>query len=168
MYRYNNLSKFFEEFFAVLTSLRNERDHTTVMAMVKRNVGVKDALEVEYSSFLTPYALSFVSKQLALRKKVRIIQDSPNECLASTSEGVLKVSMEKCQCMFWNTTHLPCRHIFAIREKRHLPLVISHVVAERWTLNYMKSAYGSKVEALNPDSFQVKIMHRAVKLCMVY
>lgn len=123
--------------------------------MVKRKVNVKDPLEIEYASILTPYALNFVSKQLALRQKVRILQESLTDCLVSTSEGILKVFTEKCQCKFWNTTRLPCRHIFAVRAKKDLPLVIPHIIAERWTLDYMKEAYDSKVETLNPESFQV-------------
>ena len=62
-----SLSRFFEQFFSVLSSLRNERDHATLMAMVKRRVDLKDPVEIEYASLITPYALGFVSKQLALR-----------------------------------------------------------------------------------------------------
>ena len=80
IYRNSSLSKFFDQFFAVLSSLRNERDHTTLMALVKRKVYIKDPVEMEYASFLTPYALGFVSKQLALRHMVRIIQESATGC----------------------------------------------------------------------------------------
>ena len=61
-YRNSSLSKFFDQFFAVLSSLRNKRDHATLMALAKRKVDIKDPVEMEYASLLTPYALAFVSK----------------------------------------------------------------------------------------------------------
>ena len=118
--RNSSLSKFFDQFFAVLSSLRNERDHTTLMALAKRKVDIKDPIELEYASLLTPYALGFVSKQLALRHKVGVIQESATNCQVSSSEGILKVTAETCQCTFWNSTHLPCRHMLAVRKNSFL------------------------------------------------
>ena len=38
--KYASLATFFDQFFAVLACLRNERDHTTLMAMVKKRITV--------------------------------------------------------------------------------------------------------------------------------
>lgn len=71
------MSRFFDQFFAVLSTLRNERDHkNTLMALVKRNVLLVDPVEKEYSSLLTPYAMRFVTQQLQLRNKVAIVHAS--------------------------------------------------------------------------------------------
>ena len=106
-------------------------------------------------SLLTPYALGFVSKQLALRHKVGVIQESATNCQVSSSEGILKVTAETCQCTFWNSTHLPCRHMLAVREKKQLPLFVGSLVAQRWTLDHMKEVYDHKTNRMNPESFQV-------------
>ena len=53
---------FFEHFCALLSTLWNERDHCTLMAMVKKRIDMKDPIEIEYSSVLTPYALNYVYK----------------------------------------------------------------------------------------------------------
>lgn len=147
--------KFFEQFFAVLSSLRNERDHNTLMALVKRKVDIKDHVETEYASFLTPYACSFVLKQLALRHKVAIILESDTECQVSTSEGILKATAESCECRFRASTHLPCRHMFAVMDKKQLPLFAPNTAAYRWTLQHMKEVFDHKVNKINADSFQV-------------
>ena len=118
MCRNSSLSKFFEQFFAVLSSLQNERDHATLMALAKRIVDIKDPVEMEYVAVLTPYALGFVSKQLALRNKVTVIHESATSFQVSSSQGILKVTTENCKCTFWNSTHLPCRHMLAVREKK--------------------------------------------------
>ena len=52
------------------------------------------------------------------------------------------------------STHLPCRHMFAVREKKASSF-ISDVVAQRWTLDHMKEVYDHKVNRTNPESFQV-------------
>lgn len=154
-YRNSSLSKFFDQFFAVLSSLRNERDHTTLMALAKRKVDIKDPIEEEYAALLTPYALGFVSKQLALRNKVAVIHESATYFQVTSSEGVLKVTVEKCECTFWHSTRLPCRHMLAIREKKGLPLFHDDMVARRWTLDHMKEVYDHKINTMNPESFQV-------------
>lgn len=88
------------------------------MTLAKRKVDIKDPVEMEYAAVLTPYALGFVSKQLALRNKVTVIHESATSFQVSSSQGVLKVTTENCECTFWNSTHLPCRHMLAVREKK--------------------------------------------------
>ena len=161
MYRYSTLLHFYEHFYALLSTLRNERDHCTLMAMVKKRVDLKDHVEIEYSSILTPYALSYVSKQLSLRTKVTIISEHEQECHVSSSEGILKVTVDGCRCSFWNTTKLPCRHIFAVRErKRHL-LFAPSLVAKRWTKDYMKNVYYKKSDSATETSCSVS----SAKIC---
>ena len=109
------------------------------MAMVKKRITVqsKESAEEEFAELLTPYALNYVEKQLALRKKVTTIEDHDENYTVSSSTGTLTVTAESCQCTFWKTMHLPCRHIFAVREKMHLPLFSSTGVSERWKMTYM-------------------------------
>ncbi len=163
-HRYNTLPKFFEEFFAVLSTLRNERDHCTLMALAKRRVDIQNPVELEYASFLTPYALSHVVKQLALRSKVGVIQEAGNVCQVSSSEGVLRVTPNKCGCTFWTSTHLPCRHILAVRERKQLPLFSTDLVSHKWTVDYMKEAYDLKLEQMSAETFQVCV-HVHVSIC---
>ena len=129
------------------------------MALVKRKVDISNPVEIEYASLVTPYALSLLSKQLALRNKVGIIRESDAEYLVSSSEGVLKVTVDSCECRFWTSTHLPCRHIFAVREKKQVSMFSAGIVAHRWTLDYMKEVYDHKVSTINPTSFQVCVIN---------
>ena len=67
---YASLSTFFEEFFAVLVCLRNERDHETLMAMAKKRVTTfeADSPEEQFAKLLTPFSARYVQKQIVLRK----------------------------------------------------------------------------------------------------
>ena len=66
--KYASLSTFFERFSVVLACLRNERDHTTLMAMAKKRITTFEAElpEEEFAKLLTPYAARYVQKQIGL------------------------------------------------------------------------------------------------------
>ena len=163
MYRYSTLFHFFENFCALLSTLRNEQDHCTLMAMVKKRVDLKGPVETEYSSVLTPYALSYVSKQLSMRTKVTIVSDHDQECRINSSEGILKVRVDECHCAFWNTTKLPCRHIFAVRERKKHYLFAPSLLAKLWTKDYMKDVYYKKSDSAAETSCSVS----SVKLLII-
>ena len=65
-----SLSKFFDHIFAALSTLRNERDHNTIMALVKNPTAFLNGTEKSFSTLLTPYAFDCVKKQLSLKFKV--------------------------------------------------------------------------------------------------
>lgn len=129
----------FDQFFAVLFCLRNERDHITLMAMVKKRVTTlpHNSTEEQFSKLLSPYVFHFVEKQLALRKKVQIVEEDDVRCIVSSSAGYLNVTDESCKCAFKSSVHLPCQHMFAVREKMKLLIFSSIGVAQRWKLVYM-------------------------------
>ncbi|XP_065901369.1 uncharacterized protein [Dysidea avara] len=165
--RYSTLMHFFEHFCALLSTLRNERDHCTLMAMVKKRIDMKDPVEIEYSSVLTPYALNYVSKQLSLRRKVIIFSEHDRECHITSSEGILKVTVNGCHCAFWNTTNLPCRHIFAVQERKKHPLFTPLLLAECWTKDYMRDAYYKKSELTVEASSSISsIGHGPQRSCL--
>ena len=97
--------------------------------LLSKRVVIKNPVVIEYSAILTPYALQFVLNQLSLKNRVRILDESENQCLFSSSGRVITVTVTSCQCAFWTSTHLPCRHIFAVREKRCLSLFCNDLVA---------------------------------------
>ena len=88
-YRYSNLSQFFDDFLSLLSTLRNERDHLTVMAMVKKKTDLQNPVEEEYSSVVTPYALLFIRRQLSLKDKVVVVSESSNSYQVSSSAGTV-------------------------------------------------------------------------------
>ena len=53
-----------------------------------------------------------------------------------SSEGVKKVSVTDCDCLFRKSMMLPCRHIFALRTKLKQPLYDESLCNTRWTSSY--------------------------------
>jgi len=145
--KYASLSKFFDQFFAVLSCLRNERDHESLMAMAKKKViPLEDVDEKQYAELLTPYAFNFLQKQFNLKNKVKFTESG-----VLSSEGTLTVTEDSCHCKFWSTMHLPCRHIFAVRESLNKPLFCSTLVSERWKLSYLRSAFNRKKSSISME-----------------
>ena len=67
--------------------LRNEQDHNTIMAMVKKPV-VPECDQDEFVNLVTPYAYQFILKQQTLRKKVKILNQQNDLFIVSSSEGI--------------------------------------------------------------------------------
>ena len=134
--RHASLSKFFDHIFAVLSTLRNERDHNTTMALVKNPVATFGNAEKSFFDLLTPYAFDYVKKQLSLKAKVVCEEETDTGFTVLSHEGmlidifeqmhipvfacigILNVTHDTCSCKFSTTMLLPCRHVLAVREKR--------------------------------------------------
>ena len=155
--KYSSLSTLFDQFFSVLSCLRNERDHVTLTTMVKKRVTdvPPDSPEKQFAHYLTPYAFNQMEAQLSLRKRVVIVADHGVSCTVSSCAGDLVVSTDNCQCTVWSSMQLPCRHIFAVREKMQLPLFSSSGISQRWTAIYMQDVFARKKTFAPDDSFQV-------------
>ena len=63
-----NLTKFFDYIFIVLTTLRNERDHNIIMALIKNPVATFSDVEKSFSDLLTPYVFKYVKKTIIIEK----------------------------------------------------------------------------------------------------
>ena len=83
------------------------------MGLVKKMVKVSDhSSDEQFACVLLPYAFKLVCKQKEQRMKVKIGEDGT----VNSSAGVLLVTAKSCQCRFWKTMHLPCKHIFAVKS----------------------------------------------------
>jgi len=89
--RHVNLSTFFNQFFSVLSCLRNERDHATIMALAKRRVidAPENSPQWQYASLVTPYALNFILRQLSVCKNVKLAAIDNTTYTAAHLEGNL-------------------------------------------------------------------------------
>ena len=75
-----------------MSVLRNERDHSTVMALVGKPVSciqeISPDLENQFANLLTPYAQQFVVKQLLLQRKVKFAtNEEDGSFVALSREG---------------------------------------------------------------------------------
>ena len=92
-------------------------------------------------------------------KNVKIAADDGVNCTISSSNGTLSVTTELCQCSFSQSMQLPCRHVFAVWEKRNMPLFSEISVSQRWKMSYMHSSFSAKKRGFSESSLQVCIVN---------
>jgi len=138
---HSSLENFLDKFYVVLTCMRNERSHKAAILMqkVKLTSYPTNPVEAEFRKALTSYAADNVVKQLHLKDSIRapIVADGDNFSMASVEE-ILRVNKYVCSCMFHRAMHLPCRHIFSVREHIGLPLYDEQLYSHTWSLGYFK------------------------------
>ena len=141
--RYSSLEDFIDKFFITLKALRRERDHkvATMFQKVKVSRFNDDSPESYYSKFLSNYAAQFVLKQLHLASKVTAITADGDCYVVDTAEGQKKLTMSTCECIFYKSMLLPCRHIFALRNKLDQPLFDAALCDKRWSATYYRSTH---------------------------
>ena len=139
--RHSTLEEFISKFFIILVALRTERDHNAAVQFqkVKIHPFSSDSPEGQYCKLLTSYASPFVLKQMELSKKVQEIKEIDGQYFIQTSEGEKCVGLSDCNCIFRKSMLLPCRHIFALRNKLEQPLYSEDICNKRWTASYYRS-----------------------------
>ena len=89
---------------------------------------------------LTPYAFTFVLKQINCSSKVKLVING-DTFEGKNSAGSIVVAEETCTCSFWKTMQLQRRHIFALHSIKKLSLYHASLCALQWTQFYYKSNY---------------------------
>ena len=143
MSKFARLPQFCRELLKVLSSLHVERDHRAITLFQKTpsQPFPKGSVKSQYMQVVTPFALSYIVKQIDLVSKVKLKPEEGDtyEC-ESSSKIHISASSEDCNCSFRKAMQLPCKHILAVCQKSNLPLFQPALCAERWTLEYYRSS----------------------------
>ncbi len=109
--------------------MRSEVDHRAAK-MIDRQLPCSNNI---FQVKLTPYAWeTMMDKQLQKASEAEVFEQETGFKVGRQSY----VSPEQCQCSFFNSNGLPCRHILAERKKLSLPLYAKSLVPQRWTKDY--------------------------------
>ncbi|XP_047142204.1 uncharacterized protein LOC124816611 [Hydra vulgaris] len=112
----NPLPLFFKDLITVIDCMRKERDHTFITAGERISVHAvlqNDVLK-EFSQILTPYAQMFVASQFEEAIGLNPVEENEHPTLEILGHKVL-ISEQKCQCIFFKSMALPCKHMFVAR-----------------------------------------------------
>ena len=147
---------FFNQLLALLCCLRNERDHITLLSLVRKTIITENSPLKSYAEIVTPYAFKHIEQQSSVTynlDKFSAIEGDDLKYLISSSEGELTLSESYCQCRFWKSMNLPCRHILSLQKKLGLDLFAPCLVAERWTKTYSHQVYSSNSDSSTFEVF---------------
>jgi len=123
----SSLEEFLTNFFIELHIERTERDHKAINVIHKIPIIPYNVLPIKkYSDFLTQYAFNHVEKEYMASL---IIDD--------ISLDNVDVTIIKCDCKFFRSMTLPCRHIIKIRQLKNLEIFDEALCLPRWTKSYL-------------------------------
>lgn len=104
--------------------------------------------EERYLKLVTPYAFYFIEKQLNLAKTVEVlnlnVENTLEYIVTSTVNCELFVTRSDCSCAFRKDMKMPCKHIFAVREKIKLPLYREELVDRRFQRSYYIKSHSNE------------------------
>ena len=117
----------------VISTLRNERRHRLIQAITRVST-IAEATDDEenFRKILTPFAFNLVKKQYNSTEHLTVI----NSTSVQSRGGVKQVLNQNCDCPFFTSMALPCKHIFALRKHNDEMLFCPEVVNERWLMEY--------------------------------
>ena len=120
--KFSNIVVFFLDLMKVVKSLRIERDHRAVKMFQKVKVATATCCPdlKPYAEHLTSFAFSYAKKQYESRRSVSYDGGVSPQTLAisiNSSEGPVSVTRDTCECNFFTSMSLPCKHIFFFQRK---------------------------------------------------
>ncbi|XP_022165268.1 protein FAR1-RELATED SEQUENCE 5-like [Myzus persicae] len=150
----SSLEEFLTNFFIELHIERTERDHKAIKSIHKIPVISNDILPIKkYSDLLTQYSFSHVEKEYLASLKMN------NNSLEN-----IGVTITLCDCKFFRSMKLPCRHIIKKRQLNNLDIFDQQLCLPRWTKNYLLQNQNAFQPQINsPDSGQDSISYITFK-----
>ena len=137
--KYASLEQCFTELFIVLNSLNTERDSRAAEVATKKcGLSFPDgSVEAKYAHYLTPYSFGYVHKELQLSLQIKDFEQVDDEhAIFNMSRGPITTTMKSCECSFFVTMGLPCRHMFSFRKYHGVDMYDETMVLVRWTRLY--------------------------------
>jgi len=86
----------------------------------------------------TPYAADLIMKQLSVAYQftqtatVNIVESEAFVSFDGTNFCAVDCSRMVCNCVFNNTTKLPCKHVFVYRAQSQMSMFTADLIAQRW------------------------------------
>ena len=140
--RYSSLLQFFHEFISVLSVLRNERKHSKMMSILRKDVRYQNMNEWEklFYDSLTEYAFSKVQKQLKFSRDMKpVCTKEGDHYLIMVGNKSYHMAKDHCNCSYKRKMELPCQHIFFLLKSFSLPLFDPALFHKRWTREYYET-----------------------------
>ena len=130
-----DIVSFYKNLLVFLSTHQSESEHRMFDAFNRFPVHDKNNILSTYSTELTQHAYNMVKQQHLAAAKVTLEGST-----GLSHEGTLVVDNTLCQCQFFKTTALPCRHIFKYRQNTGAPVYDAALIPERWRRSYWLSA----------------------------
>lgn len=138
----SGLTKFFVDLNICMESISTEKNIKAVrLSMRRKRQRVLDVVQTQYSEYLTNFACEKLRLEYDKFENVELIDIVNNSGKTVYKEQMINVSVNNCECWFFKTMELPCRHIFKLLSDTSQDLFAADVCSRRWTRNYYNKSH---------------------------
>lgn len=157
--RYSTLPDFIENFFLFASNNRNELNVDLGTRLNKIPTSSLNQDEQKFFEALLPFAFDKIMREKGKMNDVNFLVKSDTMALTDENHDKL-VSINSCQCTFFRSMGLPCRHIFKYRQFKQISLFEDSLFIKRWTKKFhldnfdMDCAGSSLFPPVQPQTIQ--------------
>lgn len=132
---------FISELMKCVSSFSFEKDFRTLTSLMRTagNTYPTDSAEYKYRALLTEFAFGKLLGELEKIESfdAHIGKDLLTFKLNNTDQMSKICRLDECECRFFQTMHLPCRHIFKLLSSRKKHLYAKALCHKRWHKSYL-------------------------------
>lgn len=146
--RYVSLKTMFVETFSLIQSMNVEKQHRKIVAAEKQVTGLQNeaVFEKNYRSLLTNFAYSKLRFAIDAMPNVVFTRIEIDTAYIIRQSGYIRATSFECNCVFFNTMHLPCKHLLKYRSLNNIDLYDATLCHKRWK---------SKTQRLVPPNISI-------------
>ncbi|VDI19045.1 Hypothetical predicted protein [Mytilus galloprovincialis] len=163
--KFSNIVAFFDDLMKTVKYLRTERDHRaiTIFQKVKVNRFESNSSLSEYLKQVTPFG--YIAKQMEASHKITYDGAITSNTVAvslPSSDGDLTVTATTCDCGFFKSMTLPCRHILFFRRQSQTS---AHTAGQKLTIEKSHVVFDESQQPEN--NIQLTTTPRRRRVCVL-
>lgn len=156
--KYSSLPQFFQHLIDSVGSMRIEKDMRAAEDVNRRpvntvNYGVHDR---KYAKILTDFAFKKYFTETENHTNVQFTNIDQRIAVSGSTQQRLLTTAMVCDCIFYTSMRLPCRHILAFRQQNNHDLFESTICHDRWLKSNMHIL--SQYDYVHDDEPQLEIV----------
>lgn len=131
--KYSSLPIFFDELMACIASCRIEKDIAAGEVLMRQRVNTNYAYyDMQYYNLLTEYAFDLYHEEAEKHQRVQFTDIDERIAVFRYGREQLMATANTCDCIFFTSMHLPCKHILAFRSQKEQCLYDPDICSQRW------------------------------------
>lgn len=154
--KYSQLDPFFSTLIACIGSLNIEKDIRAAEAVMKQptRISIYAPHDNKYRRYLTPFAFEKYMTQSAASSTVNFIAIDDKFGASDVSNNRVITRPLVCDCEFFSSMGIVCKHILAFRLHNGLDLFDEQTCLKRWTHKHFDAVLGFDYSTDNPATIE--------------
>ena len=137
---YSPLHVFFADLKKLIRSLGTEKSHRAVNMIIKVPTQSESDLVASIRKHLTEYAFKCILSEVAKKGEDELVAEGGTYIVHAQNRDYHPTETI-CDCYFYQSMQLPCRHIMTVRERHGLNVFCETNIPDRWVKSFHLQHY---------------------------